>query len=123
MASSRIIASVIAAIVVAGAVAAFAVTWRSPVAAVEPPAPDSFDKSRNIWCSPDRAKAWDEWMINGKPAASAKADCQAPNEQVLALGQKLRIQGTPAIFFADGSRIPGAIDLPALEKKLETVKQ
>lgn len=86
-------------------------------------APDSFDKSRNIWCSPDRAKAWDEWMINGKPAASAKADCQAPNDQVLALGQKLRITGTPAIFFADGSRIPGAVDLPALEKKLETVKQ
>src|SRR5438105_1710094 len=45
MASSRIIASVIAAIVVAGAVVAFAVTWRSPVAAVEPPAPDSFDKT------------------------------------------------------------------------------
>ena len=86
-------------------------------------APDSFDKSRNIWCSPDRAKAWDEWMINGKPAASAKADCQAPNDQVLALGQKLRINGTPAIFFADGSRIPGAVDLPTLEKKLDTVKQ
>jgi mono/diheme cytochrome c family protein len=43
MASSRIIAAVVAAIVVAGAVAAFAVTWRSPIAAIEPPAPDTFD--------------------------------------------------------------------------------
>ena len=86
-------------------------------------APDSFDKSRNIWCSPDRMKAWDEWMINGKAAPAAPANCQAPNDRVLALGQKLHIQGTPAIFFADGSRIPGAIDLPALEKKLESVKQ
>ena len=34
-----------------------------------------------------------------------------------------RINGTPAIFFADGSRIPGAIDLKALEAKLESIKQ
>jgi predicted DsbA family dithiol-disulfide isomerase len=38
---------------------------------------------------------------------------------VLALGQKLKIQGTPAIFFADGTRIPGAVDLKTLEAKLE----
>ncbi len=43
MAPSRIIVAVIAGIMVAGAVAAFAVTWRSPFAAVEPPAPNSFD--------------------------------------------------------------------------------
>ncbi|HEU0083387.1 MAG TPA: cytochrome c [Bradyrhizobium sp.] len=43
MAPSRIIVAVIAGIMVAGAVAGFAVTWRSPVAAVEPPAPNSFD--------------------------------------------------------------------------------
>jgi thiol:disulfide interchange protein DsbC len=84
---------------------------------------DSFVKSKNIWCSPDRSKAWDEWMINGKSAPAAAASCETPNEKVLALGQKLKIQGTPAIFFADGSRIPGAVDLPTLEKKLESIKQ
>ena len=86
-------------------------------------APDSFTKSANIWCSPDRGKAWDEWMVNGKAAPAAPANCQTPNEKVLALGQKLHISGTPSIFFADGSRIPGAVDLPTLEKKLESVKQ
>jgi thiol:disulfide interchange protein DsbC len=84
---------------------------------------DSFVKSKNIWCSADRVKAWDDWMIAGKTPAPAPANCATPNDKVLALGQKLKIQGTPAIFFADGSRIPGAIDLPALEKKLESVKQ
>jgi thiol:disulfide interchange protein DsbC len=83
--------------------------------------PDSFEKSRNIWCSANRAKAWDDWMIGGKAAPAA--NCENPNDKVLALGQKLRIQGTPAIFFADGSRIPGAVDLPTLEKKLESIKQ
>jgi thiol:disulfide interchange protein DsbC len=84
---------------------------------------DSFVKSKNIWCSPDRSKAWDEWMINGKAAPSAADSCATPNEKVLALGQKLKITGTPAIFFADGSRIPGAVDLGTLEKKLESIKQ
>jgi thiol:disulfide interchange protein DsbC len=84
---------------------------------------DSFVKSKNIWCSPDRSKAWDEWMISGKAAPAAAASCQTPNDKVLALGQKLKIQGTPAIFFADGSRIPGAVDQATLEKKLESIKQ
>jgi thiol:disulfide interchange protein DsbC len=83
---------------------------------------DSFAKSKNIWCSADRAKAWDDWMINGKMAPAAAESCATPNEEVLALGQKLHIQGTPAIFFADGTRIPGAVDQKTLEAKLSSLK-
>jgi mono/diheme cytochrome c family protein len=43
MASSRIVAGVIAGVVVVGVAAAFAVTWRPAIAAIEPPAPQSFD--------------------------------------------------------------------------------
>ncbi|MES2148360.1 MAG: DsbC family protein [Pseudomonadota bacterium] len=84
---------------------------------------DSFVKSKNIWCAPDRNKAWDDWMVAGKAAPAAAADCATPNDKVLALGHKLRITGTPAIFFADGSRIPGAVDLKTLEAKLASIKQ
>jgi thiol:disulfide interchange protein DsbC len=83
---------------------------------------DSFAKSKNIWCAPDRVKAWDDWMINGKLPPAAPAQCETPNDKVVALGQKLKIQGTPAIFFKDGSRIPGAVDLKALEEKLSSIK-
>jgi thiol:disulfide interchange protein DsbC len=83
---------------------------------------DSVTKSRNIWCSPDRNKAWDDWMVNNKAAAAAPADCANPNEKISALGRKLKINGTPAIFFADGSRLPGAVGLKDLEAKLATVK-
>ena len=83
---------------------------------------DSFVKSKNIWCAADRVKAWDDWMINNKLPPAAPAGCESPNDEVLALGQKLRIQGTPAIFFTDGSRIPGAIDLKGLEAKLQSLK-
>ncbi|MEM8513465.1 thiol:disulfide interchange protein DsbC [Massilia sp. MP_M2] len=83
---------------------------------------DSSVKSKNIWCAPDRNKAWDDWMIAGKVPPTTPAACESPNEKVLALGQKLRITGTPAIFFADGSRIPGAIDLKALEGKFDSLE-
>ena len=83
---------------------------------------DSVVKSKNIWCSSDRAKAWDDWMISGKAAAVAPANCNAPSEKVLELGHRLRVNGTPAIFFADGSRIPGAIDAKTLEAKLASIK-
>lgn len=83
---------------------------------------DSFTKSKNIWCAADRNKAWDDWMINGKVPASAPASCESPNDKVLALGQKMRITGTPAIFFSDGTRIPGAVDLKALEAKLSSLE-
>jgi thiol:disulfide interchange protein DsbC len=84
---------------------------------------DSFVKSKNIWCAPDKAKAWDDWMINGKMTATAPAACATPNDKIFALGRKLKIEGTPAIFFADGTRIPGAIDLKTMEAKFATVKQ
>jgi len=83
---------------------------------------DSFAKSKNVWCAADRGKAWDDWMISGKQPPAAPADCVSPNDKVVALGQKLHIQGTPAIFFTDGSRIPGAVDLKTLEAKLAAVK-
>ena len=83
---------------------------------------DSAVKAKNIWCSADRVKAWDDWMLNSKAAAAAPANCTTPNEKVFELGRKLKITGTPTIFFADGTRIPGAIDAKGLEAKFASVK-
>jgi len=43
MRKSRIIGSVIAALLIAGGIAAFAIGWRPAIAAIDPPAPQSFD--------------------------------------------------------------------------------
>jgi thiol:disulfide interchange protein DsbC len=84
--------------------------------------PDSIVKARNIWCAINPAKAWTDWMVNGKEAPAASANCTAPHEDVLALGKKMKITGTPTIIFTDGTRIPGAIDAKALEQKLSSMK-
>ncbi len=79
---------------------------------------DSLRKSRQIWCASDRAKAWNDWMIEGK-APGVKEDCDTSavtkNQE---FGRKLNIQGTPTIFFADGERVPGAVPLARIEQKL-----
>lgn len=80
--------------------------------------PDSSTKSRDIWCSPDPAVTWKAWMVKGE--APVPAECATtPIDDNLALGRKLNVQGTPAIFFADGSRVNGALPLDALKKKLD----
>jgi mono/diheme cytochrome c family protein len=45
MASPRIIGSVVAIAVIAGAIAAAAIVWRPAIAAIDPPAPSSFDSA------------------------------------------------------------------------------
>ncbi|WP_313951520.1 DsbC family protein [Accumulibacter sp.] len=83
--------------------------------------PDSLEKSNRIWCSADRAKAWNEWMIDGK-APGGKGDCDTTAvKKSLETGRKLAINGTPTIFFGDGERIPGAIPLARIEQKLAEV--
>ncbi len=84
---------------------------------------DSMKKAKNLWCAPDRAKAWDEWMVDGKQPPQAPGSCSAAAiDKVVELGKKYGVRGTPTIFFADGTRVPGAIGAKDLEAKLATVK-
>ncbi|MDR1461723.1 MAG: DsbC family protein [Azoarcus sp.] len=80
---------------------------------------DSLEKSRRIWCAADRAKAWNDWMIDGKtPEGDGGCDTTAVRKTV-ALGQKMKITGTPTLFFTDGTRIPGAAPLAQIEERLD----
>lgn len=84
---------------------------------------DSKTKVKNIWCSSDRAKAWDDWMLNAKVPAAAPSSCSAAaNDKVVEIGRKLGVSGTPTVFFTDGTRAPGAIEAKKLEAKLAAMK-
>jgi thiol:disulfide interchange protein DsbC len=78
---------------------------------------DSVEKSKNIWCSKDRAATWQAWMINHQLPAAAKCDTSALDRN-LAFAQKYRINGTPAVFFTDGTRVPGAMQAAQIEAML-----
>jgi thiol:disulfide interchange protein DsbC len=83
---------------------------------------DSFTKSAGVWCATDRNKSWDDWMLNGKLPPAAPASCATPNQEILALGRKIGVSGTPTIIFTDGSRLPGAVDTKTLEAKFAKIK-
>jgi thiol:disulfide interchange protein DsbC len=77
---------------------------------------DSQDKSKGVWCSADKSKAWNDLMLNGTIPAAAR--CDTPIERTLELGRKFRVNGTPTLVFANGERVPGAIPAEQIEKML-----
>ncbi len=82
---------------------------------------DSRTKSRNIWCAKDKAKVWNDWMINGTTPPTANCDASAV-DTVVEFGKKNRITGTPMLLFADGTRVPGAVPMAQVEKMLADLK-
>jgi thiol:disulfide interchange protein DsbC len=78
--------------------------------------PDAARKSKQIWCAPDKVKAWDDFFANGK-VPDNKGDCGDPVAQTQALGAALKINATPTLVFADGTMIPGALPAAQLEKQ------
>jgi thiol:disulfide interchange protein DsbC len=83
--------------------------------------PDSMEKSKAIWCSADPGQVWLDHMVK-EAVISGDTKCATPIDQNLALGQSKRITGTPTIIFENGERVPGAIPLADLEKKLAAIK-
>ena len=77
---------------------------------------DSHEKSKAVWCSADKSKAWSELMLNGTVPAAGR--CDTPIDKNLELGRKYRVTGTPTLVFANGERVPGAIPAEQIEKLL-----
>lgn len=80
---------------------------------------DSVEKSKQIWCSADKAKTWADWMqrdVAPKGNGSCNSDALTANVE---FAKKYRITGTPTLIFADGTRVPGAINAQQIEQALK----
>jgi len=82
---------------------------------------NSEEKSRNIWCAKDKVKVWQDWMLRNQspPAANCDSSVITRNKD---LGRKHNITGTPTLIFADGSRVPGALNAQQIEKRLSEIR-
>lgn len=83
--------------------------------------PGASEVAKAIWCSPDRSKTWEEWMLRGQKPATVET-CDTPVVALQELGRKYRIDATPTLVFADGNVAPGALQLRQLETALRTAQ-
>ena len=80
---------------------------------------DSDTKAKAIWCSKDAQKTWRSWMLEGATIPKQMGSCDAAAiARNVAFGQKHKLNGTPALVFQDGRRLPGAIPAAEIEKQL-----
>ena len=69
--------------------------------------PESVAVVKSVWCSKDRAKAWNDLMLkNIEPTASS--DCENPVEELIALGRRLGATSTPTWYLPNGQKHTGA---------------
>jgi thiol:disulfide interchange protein DsbC len=79
--------------------------------------PRAIQASKQIWCAPDRNKAWEDYIAGGSLPRN-DGQCANPVDATIALGGKLKISGTPTIIFANGQRVPGMVPAAQLERLL-----
>jgi len=85
---------------------------------------DSHVKSRDIWCSKEPAKVWRSWMVDGSSIPKSMGECDvAALDRNLKLGQRYKVNGTPAVVFEDGSRSPGAMPAAQIEARVVAARK
>jgi thiol:disulfide interchange protein DsbC len=81
---------------------------------------DSVEKARAVWCSEDRAQAWDNLMLKAALPEGGKS-CAAPIEKNLQLMRRFGIRGTPAIYLENGRHIGGYLPAEKIEQALNSI--
>ena len=75
-----------------------------------------YTKAVSVWCSNDRKDA----LTKAKNGESLEAEnCENPVAEQFELGQKLGVNGTPAILTADGNLLPGYKPAKQLAQELD----
>ncbi len=90
---------------------------------VFPILPGSEEKARAVWCSNDRLKTWEDYMLrNVEPKSQSACDTSALNA-IAKVAKKLGISVTPTVIFDDGMIRPGFMSLELLEENLAEAGQ
>ena len=77
---------------------------------------ESYDKAVSVWCADDRAKA----LTDAKAGQTLdKKQCANPVDKDYALGQKIAVSGTPAVFAPDGTQLGGYLPPDQMKQRLD----
>ncbi len=76
----------------------------------------SKEVAKTIWCSDDRLKTWNNFML--KAIRPTETNCKTPIDTFLQIGKEYGFMSTPTIIFADGTVVSGMMSAEMIEKKL-----
>ncbi|WP_128002272.1 DsbC family protein [Piscinibacter defluvii] len=75
-----------------------------------------------VMCSADPVKSWQAVMLSADTTGlNTQADCATPLDRNTALARQLGVNGTPTVFYADGTRTTGYVPLSEIERRLASV--
>lgn len=80
--------------------------------------PESVRQTKSVWCSKDRAKAWNDFMLKDIEP-SAPTGCDNPIDELVVLGKKLGATGTPTWFLPNGEKHQGALPMSTVVPLLD----
>lgn len=74
---------------------------------------------QSILCSADPAKSWQAVMLNADTSGlNSQADCATAIDRNLQLARQLGVNGTPTMFYADGTRTTGYVPGTEVERRI-----
>ncbi len=77
---------------------------------------ESYQKAVNVWCSVNPREA----MTDAKAGRTVpRSSCDNPVAEHMSLGERIGVNGTPAIFLRDGQKIGGYVPASRLTEILE----
>ena len=72
-----------------------------------------------VLCSSDPVKSWQAVMLNADTSGlNGQADCATALDRNVQLARQLGVNGTPTIFYADGTRTTGYVPGADIERRL-----
>jgi len=77
---------------------------------------DSYDKAVSVWCADNPKAAMDQAKAGQEIPART---CENPVDEHYALGQTMRVTGTPALLLEGGEMVPGYVPADKLRKALD----
>ncbi|MGE0874841.1 MAG: DsbC family protein [Burkholderiales bacterium] len=80
--------------------------------------PESVRQAKAVWCSKDRARAWNDLMLR-RIEPRAPTDCDNPIDKIIEIGHKLGASSTPTWFLETGERYSGAMPLEEVRQLLD----
>lgn len=83
---------------------------------------ESVRQTKSVWCSKDRAKAWNDLMLK-RTEPTAPTDCENPIDELVALGKRLGATSTPTWFLPNGEKYLGAQPMSVVVPLLDATER